>query len=99
MNGRKVFAHSPGGWILPCSWVSPHLNNPEEKITQNLFSEKLKIENVDNIEDILFSDEWLVFLDIIKNKDLEKLPSPCKKYCMDNRNHKVKIQIKHRIEN
>lgn len=95
MTGRKVFAHSPAGWILPCSWVSPNLNNPKEEITENLFSDNLKIENVDSIEDILFSDEWLSFFDIIKKGDIEELPSPCKKYCVNNDNHKVKIQIKH----
>lgn len=94
MNGRKVFAHSPGGWILPCSWVSPNLNNPEEKITQDLFNESLKIENVDSIEDILFSDEWLSFFEIIREGNIEKLPKPCKKYCVNNDNHKVKIFIK-----
>jgi hypothetical protein len=93
MNGQKVFAHSPGGWLLPCSYIDPNQNIPKEKITQDLFSEKLKIENVDDIEEILFSDEWLKLINIISTSDIENLPQPCKKYCINNNKNKIKILI------
>lgn len=91
MSGRKVFAHSAEGWLLPCSWVDPNQNIPNEELTSNLFKEELKLENVDSIEDILFSDEWVEFIKVLEEGDIDKIPSPCKKYCVNSSEHKEKI--------
>ena len=40
----------------------------------------LKIDNVDSIEEIIFSDEWRDFFDVIENKQ-DAWPKICLKVC------------------
>ena len=73
--------HSPLGYITPCCYTS--VNNPEkhEGISQ-LYAEHLKISNVDSIEEIIFSDEWLEFFDMLKNRPAA-WPRICIKICTE----------------
>ena len=45
-----------------------------------LVKEKLKVENVDSIDDIINSEEWQSFFETIKN-DPENAPYLCHHYC------------------
>ena len=51
-------------------------NNKKER----LYKERLKIDNVDSIEEIIFSDEWINFFDVIENKE-DEWPDICLKVC------------------
>lgn len=76
---QNAFGHSAKGFILPCCWCDT--TSPEkDKNLMNLMKEKLKLENNDCIEDIIFSDEWNYFLESITSKN-ENAPKVCHKYC------------------
>ena len=47
---------------------------------QNLYKEHLKISNVDGVDEIIFSEEWLEFFDMLKNRP-EDWPDICIKIC------------------
>jgi len=48
-----------------------------------LFKEELKIENVDTVEDIILSSEWLDFFNgLTKGTSVPKI---CMKYCGDEK--------------
>lgn len=61
-------------------------HSPKYRINQNgeyLFKEELKIENVDTIEDIILSTEWLDFFNgLTKGTSVPKI---CMKYCGDEK--------------
>ena len=49
----------------------------------DLFKEELKIENVDTVEDIILSSEWLDFFNgLTKGTSVPKI---CMKYCSDDK--------------
>ena len=75
----KDYAYSAKGFLLPCCWcdvINPE-NDPE---LMKLFRPHLHLSNVDSIEKILLSDEWLDFKKSI-TKDYEKAPDVCRRYC------------------
>ena len=45
-----------------------------------MFNSNLHLSNVDSIDEILLSDEWLDFKRSI-TKDYDKAPDVCKRYC------------------
>ena len=45
-----------------------------------MYREHLKISNVESVEEIIFSDEWIEFFDMIKNRP-EDWPDICVKIC------------------
>ena len=62
--------HSPLGFLTPCCYTC--VNSPEKhKGISQLYKEHLKISNVDSVDEIIFSEEWLEFFDMLKN--LKKL--------------------------
>jgi|TARA_E500000318_G_scaffold68596_2_gene63423 hypothetical protein len=65
--------HSAEGYILPCC-MSDHGAIPQ------LWKEHLKIENVDSIDQILNSKEWISFFEMLKNNP-NKSPHICKRFC------------------
>ena len=71
--------HSPLGYLTPCCFTC--VNNPEKhKGISQLYGEHLKISNVESVEEIIFSDEWIEFFDMIKNRP-EDWPDICVKIC------------------
>ena len=71
--------HSPLGYLTPCCFTC--VNNPEKhKGISQLYGEHLKISNVESVEEIIFSDEWIEFFDMIKNRP-EDCPDICVKIC------------------
>lgn len=79
LNKKKEFGHSAGGWILPCCWLDPNEMPITDDRINALFSEDLKIENVDIIEDILLSEPWINFSKVIKSGN--NVPKICKLKC------------------
>ena len=84
---EKYFGHSVEGHLLPCCWCYDR-KDPELKELQK---EHLKIENVESIDEILLSDEWLKFSNTLANDPLNA-PETCWKYCGKGKGYAVKTQ-------
>jgi MoaA/NifB/PqqE/SkfB family radical SAM enzyme len=82
-HGAKQLGHSATGYLLPCCWLDPSSSREQEfDDTKDLFQDHLKIENVDTIEEILFSDEWINFFKVLVT-DPENAPSSCQRRCRE----------------
>jgi len=85
---EKDLGHSTQGYLLPCCWCEPSNVATSSKNKKNmeevdfLFQEKLKLDNINCIEDIILSDEWLSFFNTLIN-DPDNAPGVCKRYCKD----------------
>tara|TARA_Y100000034_G_scaffold87326_1_gene104736 strand:- start:270 stop:1268 length:999 start_codon:yes stop_codon:yes gene_type:complete len=82
-QGPKQLGHSSLGYLLPCCWQDPSaIRIKETEDIKDLFQDHLKIENVDTIEEILFSDEWINFFKVLVT-DPENAPSSCQRRCKE----------------
>lgn len=78
INGEQSLAISATGYLLPCCWW----DKPNILEISNLFKEKFKIENVESIEQILKSAEWINFYSNLKSGTGPKI---CQVYCSKNK--------------
>lgn len=88
VDGEKIknkdprgVTHSARGWLLPCCWS----DNIDERYVKDFeffgfYEEELRLENNDNIEDIITSDEWKEFHRTLLEEP-ENAPTLCKKKC------------------
>lgn len=76
LNGKDL-GYSVTGHITPCCWTNISWNDPYLK---DLFSPKLHIDNNQTVEDILNSEPWNKFFDMLKNNP-NNAPFHCKKMC------------------
>jgi len=74
----RDLSYSVTGHILPCCWVNSSF---EDKHLKKLFKDNLHIDNNDSIEDILNSNEWKEFMDLLQNGSDNELPKVCKFFC------------------
>ena len=82
----KGVGYSSLGWLIPCCWMdlrrgeldnySP-MDNP---LFAAMFTEELKLSNVDKIEDIIYSEPWKQFGRALLYEP-QKCPAECHKYC------------------
>lgn len=79
-NVREI-AYINSGYLLPCCWLDGEEN---KKFIKSLLKEKLKVENVDNVEDIITSEEWIDWFDVLINRPEEAKPV-CYRYCRSPR--------------
>ena len=95
-SAQKGVAYSSLGWLIPCCWVDPRgekdfVDDGNLVRTKTydvrkypkytaLFTEELKLKNVDKIEDILFSKAWNEFEDALLNHP-EECPPACHTHC------------------
>ena len=77
----KPLGHSNTGHILPCCWVDGEVLNTHE-LGSKLIHSDLSIDNNETIEDILLSDAWVEWGNMLKNSP-EKAPHFCWKYCSE----------------
>ncbi len=82
----KDYSYSAKGFLLPCCWCDT-VNPETDKELHKLFNPELHLSNVDSIEEVLLSDEWLNFDESI-TKDFDKAPKVCKRYCGTNQQFK-----------
>ena len=89
--GGKSFALNSQGYLLPCCWADP-LRKLKPDYDGNmdgmdeLFKKELNIENVDGVDDIILSTEWINFFNRLISGT--SVPEICVKYCgndMDTR--------------
>jgi hypothetical protein len=81
LNKKYVrgIAYTSEGYLLPCCWLDiPRLKPELERF--GLFNEKLRLENNNSVEDIIESDEWQSFMEVVLN-DPENAVSQCKRKC------------------
>jgi len=88
IKNNKEFGHSSQGYLLPCCWCDNHFKSMSDPVFNALFDEELKLTNVNNISDILLSDQWLAFEQAI-NGDIKNAPQICKEKCESLSNTKV----------
>lgn len=74
---NKQFGYSTTGHLTPCCWTNPPATEP---YLRELFRDEIHIDNVDCVEDIITSDYWTNFYDILMNHP-EEAPEVCKSYC------------------
>ena len=80
---NPVYAYSATGYILPCCYADNH--NIED--FNSLMKDNLLIDNIENINDIINSNEWLNFFKLLKENP-ENAPRSCKYYCRSEWNTK-----------
>lgn len=77
----KDFGHSAQGFLIPCCWMDRH-NLPTEamnEVHEALFSEHLHLSNVDDIDEVLYSEEWQKFYKSLEN--YETASPRCQRKC------------------
>lgn len=67
---------SSKGYILPCCWM----DHENMDLIPELVQEKFKLENVSSVEEVIESEEWQNFWDILKESP-EDAPTVCHHYC------------------
>ncbi len=75
-NVREI-AYVNSGYLLPCCWIDGEHNI---QYVKSLLKEKLKVENVEKIEDIITSEEWIDWFDVLINRP-EEAKEVCYQYC------------------
>ena len=76
----RGIAYCSNGWLLPCCWLdSPAYK--EELSKHGLYNESLKLENNNSVYDIVNSDEWVKFIDLVSNGDYDSTPEKCRRQC------------------
>jgi hypothetical protein len=78
LKDGHFFGHSNEGFILPCCWA----DYKKYELIPQLVQDKFNLSNVNSVDEILNSEEWIFFLKNIKDNPL----SICKKYCSNNDN-------------
>jgi len=74
---KKDLGYSVSGHITPCCWTNASWNVPQLEV---LFTPELHIDNNETVEDILNSEIWTIFFDVLKNNP-DQAPPRCKKFC------------------
>lgn len=87
LKGENCLGHSARGYLVPCCFFDNEYSLKND--IPQLIQEKLNLANVDSINEILQSAEWLAFLKLLEEKS-DDLPYPCHYYCGENRTYKVK---------
>ena len=79
LNESSQMGHTARGYILPCCWSDrPDLFESDMK---DLVQKKFKLDNIESIEEVLFSEEWQIFYNDLKNGKGRKI---CHIYCGGN---------------
>ncbi len=82
-NGRLPAAVTNRGYLLPCCYCDEPTNLASPEIKKIL--KVSKIDDVNSIEKILSSDEWLEFANKLENN---KGPEVCWQVCGNDKNEK-----------
>ena len=80
-KSTKAYGHCSTGYLLPCCWTDKRNKNQEKMEGWDKFKQPhLHFDNVESIEEILDSEVWQDFFDMLDNHP-EDAPWTCKKYC------------------
>ena len=78
VDQSKDYGHSAKGFLVPCCWCD-RIIEEDDILLHNLYKDHLHLDNVDTIDEIIFSDEWQEFLEAMK--DYKTAPKVCQQYC------------------
>ena len=74
--------YSATGFLLPCCLCDSTKENHDEFAALGFFDEELKVENVDNFNDIVTSEVWNDFYQMLEDTPQGLgLPHECVKFC------------------
>jgi len=75
----RGIAYASNGYLMPCCWLDSKAYQTElEKF--GLYDEELKVKNNENIESIVNSDQWKMFIKML-HENPELAPTKCKEKC------------------
>ena len=77
--GNQTLYFSAAGYLYPCCWMEQRKAEDYMR-EQGLLDEKLKLSNVDSVEQILESKPWKQFIDTLQNNP-ECACDRCKEMC------------------
>jgi|TARA_Y100001951_G_C11243723_1_gene242102 hypothetical protein len=81
LNLEAPIAYSAEGYLIPCCWCDRTGGTSLKKREYQPFYEaSLHIDNNESIEDILMSDTWLEFYNMLKHQPNEA-PQHCHRKC------------------
>lgn len=80
-NTPKTPEYTADGYIVPCCWCDCPDKTDFKKF--GLYDEKLKLKNVDSVDQIYKSSQWINFHYMLLNNP-EDAPAICKKGCSHN---------------
>lgn len=80
-NDPRGVTYSSRGYLLPCCW-SDNIREDYVKDFEffGFYEDELKLENIENVDDIILSDEWKEFHRILLQEP-HHAPKLCKKKC------------------
>ena len=87
----KPLVSTNDGYILPCCWAD-NCQKVRTRDFSELTKEHLKIDNVDSIEEIIESNEWIEFFRVL-TEEPENAPITCKEKCDSNRPDQLKKEV------
>ena len=79
INGTMQAAVTNRGHLIPCCWLDDK-NNLNHPIMKSLLKVS-KISEVDDIEQIVFTKEWIEFDKNLKERNFDKILPACKRQC------------------
>ena len=90
LSGKTQMAVDNRGRLLPCCYIDTPkwIQYPEIK---KLLSVSV-IDKNRGLEDILTSDEWRSFYEVLKQRDIKKIPDGCKHHCLDDGKDRLKVE-------
>jgi len=77
----KQITYSATGYLLPCCWCDNSENEIQHFEVLGFFEDHLKVDNVNHISEILLSDEWTNFFEILTTNNINSIPEVCKRFC------------------
>ncbi len=79
LSGVIQLAVNNRGYLLPCCYLDSKntLNDPEIKKLTSVS----KISEVEDIEQIVLSKEWIEFEKILRERNFKKIPPTCVHHC------------------
>lgn len=79
----RSIAWTATGFLVPCCWVDKP-DGWDDETLKKFYEKKLHLDNNEKVEDIINSETWQKFFDMLKNNP-EKAPTMCKSYCSMSR--------------
>jgi hypothetical protein len=85
----QKLATNAKGYLIPCCWCGPA--SDEDTNFKKLIKDKFHLEKINNINEILYSEEWQEFKNDLIESNVNKLPNICIKKCSVNNNERDNI--------
>lgn len=78
----QKLATNAKGYLIPCCWCGPA--SDDDPNFKKLIKDKFHLDKVNNVNEILHSEEWQEFKNNLIESNVDKLPKICIKKCSLN---------------